>query len=186
MFPSTEFTAFSYPVVVTDQLAAPADFLLHRIITAHLKDNKRNSCILLSMSSDLAWWKAVSASRFICHLPVDVTYTLFFFVEHNVNIDQHIKSGSFKFIDLTSHLHPPQPSHTGQNSSLYSLFELISKHINEIPGHHNPDNDLRTLVVFDDTSSIEWLGHSITNSTRFTRALSSLCRNVSAHHTSSP
>lgn len=60
MFLENGLTAFRHPLIITDQLAAPADFLLHRTIATHLKDSEKNRCILLSMSSDLSRWKAVS------------------------------------------------------------------------------------------------------------------------------
>ena len=52
-----ELVTSSGPVVITDQLASPADFLLHRLLSEHVKSSK---CIIVSTAQDVAQWKAIS------------------------------------------------------------------------------------------------------------------------------
>jgi hypothetical protein len=62
------FSPFELPsgilLLVTDQLSSPADFVLHRSLIDHLKGAKSDSpkkAIVLSVSEDLARWKAIAA-----------------------------------------------------------------------------------------------------------------------------
>jgi len=102
-----------------------------------------------------------------------------------------------------SYLQPP-PQNTStivvdgpEPAMLRSLFDLIKDYIGQIVKDRDDsysganDRDPRTVVVFDDTSSFEWLGYPTTNSTRFIRALTSLCRKSNSsllfrHHIVSP
>jgi hypothetical protein len=61
MFPPPELPSPGQFVLVTDELAAPADFLLHRSLGAHLKANKNSKCVILSVSEDMCRWKAIAA-----------------------------------------------------------------------------------------------------------------------------
>lgn len=168
MFPTAELTASGLPILITDHLEAPAEFLLYRTITEHLKARKQNRCILLSMSNDLPRWKsifaksvcALSSSCMCCLLPV----------EQNINLDLQINSGLFKFVDLLTYLQPAKLT----TSPLVPLFNLVKEYIGLSAGQESRD-----LVVFDDTSSLEWLGHSTIDSTRFIRAMCSICSEVS-------
>jgi hypothetical protein len=92
-----------------------------------------------------------------------------FHVEQGVNIDQQMQSGSFKFVDLVPYLRPSQ----SLVSPLVELFRLVKDYVGE-----NLNPEFRTTVIFDDTSSLEWLGHPTLDSTRFIRALCSFCRKV--------
>ena len=53
-------------LLITDQLSAPADFLLHKFLYQHLKkDNNTDvgltKAVILSVSEGLARWKAVAS-----------------------------------------------------------------------------------------------------------------------------
>jgi hypothetical protein len=61
MFPPPQLPSPEQFLLVTDELAAPADFLLHRILGTHLKDAKRSKIVILSVSEGLARWKAIAA-----------------------------------------------------------------------------------------------------------------------------
>lgn len=61
MFPPPQLPSSEQFLLITDELAAPADFLLHRILGTHLKDAKRTKLVVLSVSEGLARWKAISA-----------------------------------------------------------------------------------------------------------------------------
>ena len=67
MYPTTDLLALKRPVLITDQLQAPADFLIFRTVTAHLKENKQNRCMILSTFNDLPRWRTV-ASKSVCFL----------------------------------------------------------------------------------------------------------------------
>ncbi|EDR04794.1 uncharacterized protein LACBIDRAFT_330283 [Laccaria bicolor S238N-H82] len=50
-------------LLITDELAAPADFLLHRSLISHVKEtNGPTKTIVLSVSEDLAWWRVYTRS----------------------------------------------------------------------------------------------------------------------------
>ncbi|KAF9643363.1 hypothetical protein BDM02DRAFT_3181827 [Thelephora ganbajun] len=87
MYPTADLLAVRKPVVVTDQLQAPADFLVFRTVTTHLKENKQNRCIILSTFNDVPRWKAIASKSAL-------------------NVDQLIASGSLKFLDILSHVQP--------------------------------------------------------------------------------
>lgn len=48
-------------MLITDQLQAPADFLVFRTVTTHLKEDKQNRCIVLSTFNDVSRWKAIAS-----------------------------------------------------------------------------------------------------------------------------
>jgi len=60
-FPPSDLVSCAGIVLVTDQLPAPADFLLHRFLHVRLKEMKQSDCIFLSMSEDLWRIKAVAS-----------------------------------------------------------------------------------------------------------------------------
>ena len=48
-------------LLITDELASPADFILHANLAACLKDSSKNArCIVLSVSEGLSRWKAIA------------------------------------------------------------------------------------------------------------------------------
>lgn len=61
MYPTVDLLAVRKPVLVTDQLQAPAEFLVFRTVTTHLKENKQNRCIILSAFNDVSRWKAIAS-----------------------------------------------------------------------------------------------------------------------------
>jgi hypothetical protein len=71
-------------LLVTDELSSPAEFILHRALSSHLKDSKNNKCILISVSESLDRWKAV-AMKSVCNSSMYsacwLTTGLFFFEE---------------------------------------------------------------------------------------------------------
>lgn len=60
-FPPIELVSYAGLILVTDQLSAPADFLLHRFLHSRLKDTKQSDSIFLSVSEDIGRIKAVAA-----------------------------------------------------------------------------------------------------------------------------
>ena len=63
--PWVMFSPFGLPegitLLITDALSAPANFLLHRTLAAHMKDRRDVKCIILSVSEDITRWKALAA-----------------------------------------------------------------------------------------------------------------------------
>ncbi|KAJ7125283.1 hypothetical protein C8R44DRAFT_618674 [Mycena epipterygia] len=90
------FSPFDLPagilLLVTDQLSSPADFVLHRSLIDHLKGQKKSEhpkkAIVLSVSEDLARWKAIAAKS-------------------NLHLDQQSTSGAFLFIDVLGRITNP-------------------------------------------------------------------------------
>jgi hypothetical protein len=60
-FSVNELVTSSGPVVITDQLASPADFLLHQLLSEYVKSSPDAKCIIVSTAQDLAKWKAISS-----------------------------------------------------------------------------------------------------------------------------
>lgn len=52
-------------ILVTDELSSPAEFLLHRSFVTHVKESKHSKTIILSVSEDIARWKAI-ATKSVC------------------------------------------------------------------------------------------------------------------------
>jgi hypothetical protein len=61
MFPPPKLPSPGQFLLITDELAAPADFFLHKSLGAHLKDNKNSRCVLLSVSGGMTRWKTIAA-----------------------------------------------------------------------------------------------------------------------------
>lgn len=47
-------------LLISDELGAPGDFLLHRALASHLKDRKKTTAIVLSVAESLSRWKALA------------------------------------------------------------------------------------------------------------------------------
>lgn len=60
-FPPPDLTSHVGLVLITDELQAPADFLIHRFLNLRLKDSKRSRCLLLSVSEDIERIKSVAS-----------------------------------------------------------------------------------------------------------------------------
>lgn len=48
-------------LLVTDQLASPADFILHRTLAVALKTTTSSRCIVVSTMQNYFHWKAIAA-----------------------------------------------------------------------------------------------------------------------------
>ncbi|KAG2127464.1 uncharacterized protein EDB93DRAFT_1243704 [Suillus bovinus] len=157
-FPAPDLFSSRRLLLVTDQLPAPADFLLHRFLHLHLKQSKTAKCIVLAVSESLERWKSVASKA-------------------NVNVAH---SEFFQFIDVFDQ-HPPSQNrgvgHLNVISLNYRTREPMAKSI--------------PLVILDDITSLEWLGISLLDLLRFTRALRTLCVKMDAalvvrHHIVTP
>src|SRR6266576_5850679 len=60
-FSISELLTLTGPVLITDQLSSPGDFLLHQLLSEYVKISPNGKCIIISTSQDLARWKAISS-----------------------------------------------------------------------------------------------------------------------------
>ncbi|KAF8240221.1 hypothetical protein L208DRAFT_1449553 [Tricholoma matsutake] len=151
-------------ILITDELLSPADFLLHRSLISHIKSSKNSKSVILSVSEGIARWKAIAAKS-------------------NVNLDQHLSSGSLDFVDVLSHVQLPEPSDDPAKPTLRPLFDHVVAKIGS--------DSTSTLIILDDITSLQWIGFSSFDIARFTRALRALCLRVNAtliirHHNVTP
>ncbi|RDX55242.1 hypothetical protein OH76DRAFT_1397642 [Lentinus brumalis] len=162
MFPPSALPLPGEVLLVTDELFAPADFLLHRFLSSHLKESKHSPALLVSMSEDVGRWKAIAGRS-------------------NLNLAAHVESGLVSIIDAMTHLSALQ---NDSQRSLRSLYDAVRQKLVE-------HSDQRVLVIVDDLSSMEWIGITVEEIARFTRALCALSRQRNAslvlgHHIVTP
>ena len=69
-FPAPDLVSSRRLLLITDQLPAPADFLLHRFLHLHLKQSKTAKCIVLAVSEGLERWKSVALKAVRAGLPI--------------------------------------------------------------------------------------------------------------------
>lgn len=91
----------------------------------------------------------------------------------NVNLDQHLSSGSLDFVDVLSHVQLPEPSDDPAKPTLRPLFDHVVAKIGS--------DSTSTLIILDDITSLQWIGFSSFDIARFTRALRALCLRVCFH-----
>lgn len=159
-------------LLITDHLASPADFILHRALALQLKNTASHPqhVILLSIASDFTHWSAIAAKS-------------------NINLNQHLKARSLTYIDglsLSAYRSTPlidsekdgyvrcSPlfSTGSQEPSLRGLYDIIAQSL-----LHVSDESLTSkLLILDDITILELIGVPSITVTRFIRALRALCR----------
>ncbi|KAI0358714.1 hypothetical protein OH77DRAFT_1494320 [Trametes cingulata] len=166
MFPPNALPLPGEVLLITDELLAPADFLLHRHLATHLKESRNAKCVLVSVSEDIGRWKAVAQRS-------------------NLNLPQYIDSGALTIIDATSFVSPALEGETGV--PLKSLFQHIKAELARL----QEDQEGTVSIILDDIASLEWMGIPVADITRFARALCALGRKSVAslllrHHVTTP
>ncbi|KAJ7188879.1 hypothetical protein C8R46DRAFT_877593 [Mycena filopes] len=164
------FSPFNLPpgilLLVTDTLASPADWVLHRALIEQLKPASKSKsdslatpqkAIVLAVSEDLARWKAIAAKS-------------------NLHLDQKAAAGSFVFIDVLQRV-PPPDTDTDNDASAPALRPIFNAVVTAL-GSGNADGD--ALVILDDLATLAWLGFPVLALTRFSRALGAACRTANA------
>ncbi|KAF9241867.1 hypothetical protein BU15DRAFT_87091 [Melanogaster broomeanus] len=136
-FPPTDLISYVGLILISDELQAPADFLVHRA-----------SASLLSVSEDIERVKSVASKS-------------------NLNLSQNAR---FKFIDLNTLLEEEPDNNTSRDLRLRRVFDLVTSEVHNVQG-----GDGKSLIILDDIASLEWLGHSVLDLSRFCRALKALC-----------
>ncbi|KAJ7496712.1 hypothetical protein FB451DRAFT_1208510 [Mycena latifolia] len=168
------FSPFDLPpgilLLLTDQLAAPADFILHRAVAEHLKSQsapkssttpKRAQTIVLSVSEPLARWRAIAAKS-------------------NVRLGD--KAG-FRFVDVLACIESGTREGQGK-APLRPVLDLVVAELgagNGTDAENDEGAETDTLVILDDLAALEWLGVALApDLTRFVRALHAACRKANA------
>ncbi|RPD58667.1 hypothetical protein L227DRAFT_577033 [Lentinus tigrinus ALCF2SS1-6] len=152
MFPPSALPLPGQVLLITDELLAPADFLLHRFLSDHLKESKHSPALLVSVSEDVGRWKSIAGRS-------------------NVSLAAHVDSGLVGVIDAMAHV-VPALENDGQRP-LRALFYAV-RHKLDYP------SDKKTLVILDDVASLEWIGIPVEEVARFARVLCALCRQRNA------
>ncbi|KAF8598511.1 hypothetical protein BDV93DRAFT_478396 [Ceratobasidium sp. AG-I] len=158
-------------LLITDTPASSSQFLLHALLQSQLKretdpTNDAPTCILVSVDHDLAHISAI-ASR------------------SNLNLHTCLRNRTLVFVDALSRTsHPPgglaadpdapeSPATPGivvcppLADSLLPLYDVIRRAFSELT--RGP-----ALLVLGDLSTLEWIGVSSTELTRFVRAVRAL------------
>nr|GAT49118.1 predicted protein [Mycena chlorophos] len=141
-------------LLVTDQLSSPADFVVYRGVIDHLKppaSGRPKRAIVLSTSPEFTRWKAIAAKS-------------------NLPLEPLVANGSFTFIDILERVKPPDDA-SDTSPRLFPILETVSSAL---------QSDADALVVVDDLATLDWLGFSVLDLTRFCRALYAACRNTNA------
>ncbi|KAI0088082.1 hypothetical protein BDY19DRAFT_951903 [Irpex rosettiformis] len=152
-------------LLVTDELASPADFVLHANLATHLKDSSKDArCIVLSVSGSLSRWKTLATKS-------------------NLNVPNLIAKGSLVFIDIEADL---EELHSASRPSLRHIFDRLVSILQD--EDHTSDH---TLLIVDDISTLEWICFSTQEVSRFVRALSAACDKTNTsliirHHVITP
>ncbi|KAH9940373.1 uncharacterized protein BXZ73DRAFT_42834 [Epithele typhae] len=164
MFPPAALPLPGEVLLLTDELPAPADFLLHRFLAAHMKRSPQSSALILSVSQDLGWWKGVTAKS-------------------SLNYGALVDAQRLLLIEVV-------PSITADPTAR-APFEDLFLRIRAALSTSSDDGNNPCLVILDDVSALEWIGLSVDKIANFLRALSSLCRRAAAtliirHHIITP
>ncbi|KAL1738341.1 hypothetical protein HDZ31DRAFT_70105 [Schizophyllum fasciatum] len=132
-------------VLVTDELASPADFYAFSTAFQRLRGNQR--VLVLSGADDLARWKSIAAKS-------------------GVNLPQYIASRVFEYFDVSAELDRA----LGDDDRPQTLRVLYDAVANRLSLQEAP-----TLVIFDALSELIWLGQAEQDARLFCRALCALC-----------
>ncbi|KAL0068326.1 hypothetical protein AAF712_004713 [Marasmius tenuissimus] len=158
------FSPFELPqpifLLVTDELASPADFALHQTLVSHLKQHgsKQSNLKRIYLSVSESW----NRLQMLCS-------------KSGVNISQNIPLKSLHFIDVLSHLSQCQSS-PNTTASPAPLLRTVYDQVALLLTSENESLEPGSIVILDDISSLEWTSdHSPHDLTQFCRALRALC-----------
>lgn len=88
-----------------------------------------------------------------------------------MNLAQHISAGSLEFIEILDHVHPASDSVAGV-VAMRPIMDLVTSALAKCDSSASP------LVILDDITSLEWLGFTFLDLSRFLRALGVGCARV--------
>jgi hypothetical protein len=81
-----------------------------------------------------------------------------------------LSSGAFIFVDVLERVRP---------SDIDSPAPTLRPILDAVVSALGPNDGSDTLVIIDDLATLDWLGFSVLDITRFCRALAAACRKVS-------
>ncbi|KAI0929803.1 hypothetical protein AcV5_006671 [Taiwanofungus camphoratus] len=155
MFPPPDLPLPGEVLLVTDELSSPADFLLHRSLSAHIKSGTHSKCVILAVAGDLTRWKAIAGKS-------------------NLNLADSLASGSLTYMEL-------MPCAAGSDirsgRDMPALKMLLNK-LRTTLDEQRSQSHARVLIILDDIATLGWIGFSALALSRFARALCALCRRV--------
>ncbi|KAG8901970.1 hypothetical protein FRB99_004988 [Tulasnella sp. 403] len=152
-------------ILVTDDLSSPAEFLLHSILSAHIKEGGGRVAIV--SSRDVIHWKAVSSKS-------------------GVNLSQYLQSGSIRIVSPVATLLDVQPgvvsNMSGPLRELYEEMRLqVTKEVSE---------NTIGLIIVDEIAELSWSGVEDRDMLPFIRAIRALAlsagRTLSSDRFTSP
>lgn len=151
-------------VLLTSQLAAPGDFVLHRALAAQLKGrmNQEARCVVVSIAGDLARWKAVAAKS-VRTITSYLNSPLM--IMQNLDLGKLSESGRFVYLDPLPLLPEIENAIT-----LSPVYEILT-----------PLLTANTLLLITDLAPLEWIGVPTLALTRFVRAIRSFASKVCVH-----
>ncbi|TBU48651.1 hypothetical protein BD309DRAFT_949243 [Dichomitus squalens] len=166
MFPLVSLPLPGEVLLITDELLASADFLLHHFLARHLKESKDSASMIVFLSEDIGRWKAIAGKS-------------------NVNLSGHMDNQRLSLIDAMSLISPALES-----STMVPLRDLYDGIRDALQNHAN-HREQSMLVILDDLATLEWIGIAVEEVAQFSRALCALCRQRNAalvlrHHIVSP
>ncbi|KAJ3890114.1 hypothetical protein GG344DRAFT_31036, partial [Lentinula edodes] len=154
-------------LLITDQLASPADFVLVGFVVEGVKGRGGSgSGMKLGVGSmSMARWGSVLG-------------------KYNINLTQHLSSGTIQFVDVVDVV-------SGSGSGLRGVYERVVGFFQDGEGEGGVDGNSR-IVILDDITTLHWTNlASPLELGRFCRALRGLCVKNDAvlvirHHGLSP
>ncbi|KAI9571177.1 hypothetical protein HD554DRAFT_2321057 [Boletus coccyginus] len=138
-------------VLITDELQAPADFLIHKFLNLCLKDLKRSRERIRSVASKSGLNTSQNAR--------------FKFIDVYSHLEESESEESESDV----------PDVSPRDSRLRRIFDLVSTELRT--GQNDNGNN---LVILDDIATLEWLRYSVLELSRLCRALRALCLKESA------
>jgi hypothetical protein len=186
-FSTTDLVASKHILLVTDELPSLADFVLQKMLSTEFKDNNKtfHKFVLLSVSQDLSWWKAIAAKSVSPTVtgPAQFMPKQWFMSEphyKNVNLMHHLSTGSFVFVDVLDEVEvTPATNSEGSPTVFGPVFDIVSEEaLLDENSSDDVRNEPRKLVILDDITSLQWIGFPLLELVRFSRALRALCLKV--------
>ncbi|GBE80292.1 hypothetical protein SCP_0300070 [Sparassis crispa] len=155
-------------LLITDELASPADFLLHRSLFAHLKKSKDAKCIILSVAQDSARWKSIAG-------------------QISPSFARSLAAQSVVFLDAMQGIASPPPYDSSAIEYVKSLLDKLRSTLS----NYDEALHVETLVILDDIVTLEWIGLPVLELIRFSRMLCALSRKMNfalilRYHTVTP
>lgn len=155
-------------LVVTDKIAAPADFVIVNILNSRLKASTQRRCVFVSFSQGFTHWSSICSRsvRSQSFNQVNLTFKEYPFQSPATNLNNAIADTSLTFVDAHAEV---------LTKSLKTVYTKISKALEPVNmlSANNP-----TTVIIDGLSQAEWTGLPIAEVKRFVRAANALCTRV--------